>query len=835
MPAPYSDNLYSAADDSDFDEVSSNDNDNDLDVHLSPTDGYFQSSTTSSAGGIYPPQQQDYYHNQDDVTDATFPTSAGVPHVPNVFVQDPSLQQTSSSKKDREASEETRLNSSAAPQRTSSPAAAVDDYYDGASSIADSVATPSHTTYTSHAQSSSSYTPYSPSTDAPLRTPRTHPGRSLYSYPASLFRIPREAPPAYTPSPTSPLSSSSEHRNYQTFGTAMGSPEEERRLLGRDPESMGDEPYDDTYPRPLPWKDRAAKKFSWVSRRTLKMTLFAALIFFTVSGFLSILTTTVTHMPSDKSPSKEPAKDFDPVTGLPIKDGPSVPDEPSRPGGSPSLPWNPASDCLPTQHRFEPRIFDLSFTPDKSLTLLQTFERDSPPHGYQPHMFGELVVRRQQAGSPGPSIELEVVANDEALDVGVEWDSASQHLNIKTLQRIEWYKSLRPCIYVRATVWVPENAQLKTAVFGAVNLGVKFADDLAITVKDGLEITAVSGDVYTPTKPPPSYRVNSRSIVVKTISGDIKGSWPLYDSLKISSDSGDIDALVNPQQVLDSLPLPAVLEVSSISGSVTVKEPLDEAAQTTKPDTVIPPRDYVTTIDTKSGAIHAWVAFSSVAVVNSISGDVAAEFLPVFNVSLLQSVTEPELHTKTKSGNVAVRVLEPVWVEIARTESRPVDDKPRVNPNEPVDIPTNPLPVPDIPSKIPRIPGLPTIPIGAGDPYQRIRFPGRRWKDLVPGTRSVGTEARSQGQERPPMRHLKSSHETISGNSKILYPGSWEGSVSAESISGKIVIGGKGVSVDSRSRWPQVVRGHKGQSSACSASLGSASGDETFIVGDTKA
>lgn len=309
MPAPYSDNLYSA-DDSDF-EVP----DDDLDVHLSPTDGYFQSSS-SSADNLYPPQQeqelqQHQYHRRDhttdNVTDATLPTSAGVPHVPNVLVQDPSLQQQQkSSKKDTEAREETRLNASPHTYDRGTSSIDNDDYHydDGFSSIGDSVATPSHTTtYTSHARSSSSYTPYSPSTDTPLRTPRTHPRRSLFSHTPSLFNIPREAPPAYTPSPTSPLSSSSprEFRNYQTFSpvVAMGAPEEARHLLGRDPESMGgDEPYQDDE-RPLPWKDRVLKRFPWASRRTLKMVLFALLMFSIFVGFLSMLSGTVSHSVGD--------------------------------------------------------------------------------------------------------------------------------------------------------------------------------------------------------------------------------------------------------------------------------------------------------------------------------------------------------------------------------------------------------------------------------------------------------------------------------------------------------------------------------------------------------
>ncbi|KAF6839208.1 hypothetical protein CPLU01_01946 [Colletotrichum plurivorum] len=834
MPAPYSDNLYSAVDDSDLEG-----SDNELDSHLSPTDGYFQ-STSSSAGNLYPPQQDHDHESRsiDNVTDATLPTSAGVPRVPNVLVQDPSLQKTS---KDREAREETRLNTSPAPQATST-SSVNDDFHDGASTVADSEATPSRTTYTSHARSSSSYTPYSPSTDAPLRTPQTHSRRNLYSQPASLFSIPREAPPAYTPSPTSPLSSSpTEFRNnYQTFSSSrMGAPEEERRLLGRDPESMGDEPYDED-PRPLPsWKDRALKKYPWASRRTLKMVLFVVLMFSIFVGFLSMLGTTVSHSLTPPQPGKTPSKGFDPVTGLPIKDGPKAPNDPSAPTsptdpGSPDrpLPWKPQNICAKTEHRFETKVFGLSFKPDRTLSVLQTVETDKPSSGYQPHVTGDIVVRRQLPNSPGASIELEVIANDERLEVELEWEESLQQLKIKTPQKIEWDQNARPCMTIRATVWVPENADIRTLQLAALHLGVRLLDDLAVTVTDAVEIRTLSGDVYSPTGLHASYRLNARNIVVQTISGDIAGSWPLYDNLKIVSTSGDITAGVEPQPVLESRPLPAVLEVATESGDIFVKKPLNKLKESDKPDTVIPPRDYVTKIDSKSGKIDAWVAFSSSATMETISGDITTSILPVYNVSLLQSVRTPELHTNTKSGTVTLDLLEPMWVEIGGTLSRGDGSKtPKANPDEPVDIPTNPLPVPAIP-KIPRIPNIPIVPIGARDPYRYL--PGRRrWSDLVPKDAAVVSGGSLAAQDQPPMRSLKSSHTTISGSLKIHYPASWEGTIFAESVSGDIKLAGKGVKVTHKStRWPRDARAVKGKAWSCEANLKTVSGDETLIVGE---
>ncbi|TDZ32745.1 hypothetical protein C8035_v011774 [Colletotrichum spinosum] len=617
----------------------------------------------------------------------------------------------------------------------------------------------------------------------------------------------------------------------------MGAPEEERRLLGRDPESMGDEPYDDDddddddgHRRPLPWRERALRKVPLASRRTVKMVLLVILVFVTFTGFLSALTSTVVSSP-DKTPSKQPAKGYDPVTGLPIHTGPEAPSQPSDPSkpsqpgvpGHPTepLPWNPQSMCAKNEHRFSTRVFNIAFEADKTLSVVQGVEADEPGRGYQPHVQGSFVVRRQLSNAPGPTIELEVVANDPALDVTVEWDSDAQHLDIKTPQRIEWNQSLRPCITVRATVWVPEDAHLRSIYLAALSMDVAVVDDLAITIQEELSVETISGDVQFPPKLVPAYKLDSRNIVIHTVSGDIRGNWPLYDSLKLGSNSGDIAGEVEPQAVLDSRPLPAVLEVSSVSGDISIKEPIERAYQSAKPDTVIYPRDYITIIDTKSGTVRAGVAFSTAASITTVSGDITATILPVYNVSLMQGVPEPDLRTTTKSGNVAVSVLEPLWVEIGRTLSR--DGKsPTANPNVPVDIPTNPVPVPQ--PRIPSIPTVPFIPIGSRDPYRSL--PGRLG-DLL-GKRDATVAAL----DAPPMRHLKSSHSTISGQVKVRYPGSWEGTINAETISGKISVEGKGVRIESRTQWPKSVKASKGQASACHADIGSTSGDISVLVGE---
>jgi hypothetical protein len=239
---PYSDNLYSTLGDSD---------DEDYAGQLSPSDGYFASSSTSNA----------------------------VPTVPNVMVTDPTLQdlESSAESKAREASEERRSNTERARQRryVASTYSREPDQSERGSAAS--------------FPSSGRYYPTLPHTYSQSSAPRTalrtdsSQGRT-----ASLYS---DAPPAYSPSPTTPLSASSSNsghpnqpRNYSTFSTIMGVPSiENERLLSRDPESMGDTPNDEEVTPPM-WSRRFRRRLpAWLN---WKMILLALILLAISAGFL---------------------------------------------------------------------------------------------------------------------------------------------------------------------------------------------------------------------------------------------------------------------------------------------------------------------------------------------------------------------------------------------------------------------------------------------------------------------------------------------------------------------------------------------------------------------
>jgi hypothetical protein len=294
---PYSDNLYSAWDDDEPDTEATisdglnhsgsglrgdtgpashalgTEGDDEVEDALSPTDGYFQSSQTSSstASALEPA------------------TSSNVPRIPNVWVQDPSLAPNSTvENKAQEAVRERTTNAQrpSEPPRQSTPNTTSPTIYrhpeptsPSSSSGPDAYHQQSSST---HAPSgpwpTTSYTPYAP---------------QRLAYGPGPSSIHAEAPPAYTPSPTtsSPTANGDVSTNYSTFSThtapntavPMGGHEESQRLLSHEPQSMGGSEVEPQHGS-LPWYGRARRKLT--ARGTEKSIIVAGLLLFLICGFL---------------------------------------------------------------------------------------------------------------------------------------------------------------------------------------------------------------------------------------------------------------------------------------------------------------------------------------------------------------------------------------------------------------------------------------------------------------------------------------------------------------------------------------------------------------------
>ena len=318
---PYSDNLYSALDDdSDFEpigESSSRHGEHGLgvthtystmDTNVGFVGSLGEEHAASSAGPVDVVDVEDpqllsptdgYFTAADDSSETVVPASSSVPYVPNVLVEDPSLRRSTAEGKEREAAQERTRNGQGfsdvdgedTPAHLSVTAAASRNGPSSAhtmsppqQSITPSSATyytPSSSTHITPAATPSSYTAYSP------RRPAYH-GQHLPF-------IPREAPPAYTPSPISQPNSRTLgdiSSSYSTFSQTtdavvnMGRPEETQSLLPRQPESMRDSNSNGLGEASPIWRNGMKKAREHANRRSCKIVLIAMLLLLVTVGLL---------------------------------------------------------------------------------------------------------------------------------------------------------------------------------------------------------------------------------------------------------------------------------------------------------------------------------------------------------------------------------------------------------------------------------------------------------------------------------------------------------------------------------------------------------------------
>ena len=485
--------------------------------------------------------------------------------------------------------------------------------------------------------------------------------------------------------------------------------------------------------------------------------------------------------------------------------------------GDGDMVWSPPPTCLGSSHKFPKSQFKVDVHYDRKLTIIQAIDKDKDKRsGWSPHVSGEVRLRPSPEDAPG-RIEVEVMSNDEDLVVKQYMNSDAQEFRILTPQRVDWPSSTNgPCIQIRITAWIPRESVIKAMSLSTVHLDINLDSGLIFGAEKDVQMSTVSGDISTPQldneagaetdgdeKLP--FAIKSREIRMETISGDIKGSFPMYDLLYAKTTSGDIRMYVCPKKVDEDHPKSAVLDVKTISGTIKIFEPVDKGIEAAKPDRAFPSRDYIFLAHSTSGDITAQAAFSSEANVSSSSGDLKLRLWPILDSrGAMAAAGVVKLMTDTKSGDTKVNLLEPLWISLDpvgvgspggsagrphhgndNVEWGPADDK---------------------------------------DPYIIIH-PNTE----SPPSQLARRELTTSGT--PALSHLTSSHKSISGGVTLVYPGSWEGYLYAHTISGQQSVRGEGLRIThSSSRFMKTLQGHKGSGSS-SLSIASVSGDHDILIG----
>ncbi|KAK3904939.1 hypothetical protein C8A05DRAFT_13212 [Staphylotrichum tortipilum] len=790
---------------------------------LSPTDGYFGTATRTSAAPVRP-------------------TSSNVPHVPNVMVEDPSLQRSAAEGKAREAEQERTRDAQtpsdedpgeddgASDPPPSRVVASPSQVHPHPPSTHQPMTPPQQRSTTTTASSSpfpgaASYTPSSPARSPPAATPSSYTTYSTRrpAYHGDRFPfLPREAPPAYTPSPTTTASPTSprgfpdiSRTTYSTFphtaysstsdvAVNMGRPEETRALLGHyQPESMRDRGsggHGDGAPPPPTWGDRLRRARGHVNAGNAKLAVIAVLLLLVTSGFVSSLVTGTRGRPGPHKPIHPPVGD----TPLPEPGQPNM----SYPEIDGDFTWAEALYCKDAQIHRNTQTYAFDFGDSKSLRIEERTTRDDDHRGGgEVHVQGAVVFRRAGPDTPSSAITLEVTVTDERLTLYSSWDADAGALEIIVPHRVDWSADRpRACANIKLTVWVPAGGALKRLSVEAVHLDIKLLDNLSLTVADGSKLDSTVGTITaasTGTTPrdealidtgaPPAFRFHSRIIDVRTTAAPIRGAWPLYDYLGLQSTAGSIKVAVKPEPADKELPKPATLYVKSLSGDVDVREP-----------------------------IHAAEAAFRIAHANKGAAAAPAMLLPPTEppVTTAEEILPPrdyrvDVHTtsgditgalafssaagfKSTSGTVSLDLLPVLPIALAEPDPRPVE------------LTT-------------------TSTSGATD--ATVLSP--LWISTDEAT-YLPSSQEEEGEI--PLRCLHTTHSTTSAGVRVRLPASWEGDVSLASLTGLLQVGGDGVRlIKAGSEWPGINKSlvaRKGEKGVGGRTVGkSTSGDVDVWVG----
>lgn len=234
------------------------------------------------------------------------------------------------------------------------------------------------------------------------------------------------------------------------------------------------------------------------------------------------------------------------------------------------------------------------------------------------------------------------LTNSESLSV-VKSGSA---LTVKTPRRMPRESSSdsgaeSPCIYVAATISIPAGTTLENFRINTETLSVTFFPGLDYAITNCTEISAHSSSLSLSTDEPPSVDINSRETNIHVNSGSVTGSYPLYDVLDISTTSGSIDIDVEPKDADEDDVQPAILRLSSKSGSI-------RALTST---VSVPARDYQTTVNSLSGSIDATLLHGSHTSLRSLNGRINADLYPYGHNN-----SRTDINTHSQSGSTDLTV-----------------------------------------------------------------------------------------------------------------------------------------------------------------------------------
>jgi len=359
-----------------------------------------------------------------------------------------------------------------------------------------------------------------------------------------------------------------------------------------------------------------------------------------------------------------------------------------------------------------------------------------------------------------------------------QWDLSDSSIRLQAPTFAKNGKTILPRIFsprlsIGATIYIRANTTLQTFRIDTAHLSITSSPNLFPQFSDANEsnqqgqdhhdanININLTDLKTNSRPINLPHWTSRSTILQTTSSAIAGTFTHLDLISLTSTSGSITAAIFPGEADPSNPLPALLKIKTAGGSVRVTYPsvnVPSSSVSSSPSSSsssssdsLPTRAYKTQVQTSSGSISGSYLFNTAADLTSKFGSIMAEVLYA-----------PFEDTSSLASSLAS---------------------------------------PETPQK-----GLPD-----GDELRTSSHSGATdVRVLLVGDGKART---GEKKENDGVRGLSGVHGGASGTVKLRYPAEWEGRIEAESGSGTVKVGGRGVVVDGEERvgGTKRVRAHKGE------------------------
>ncbi|KAK6499695.1 hypothetical protein TWF481_010056 [Arthrobotrys musiformis] len=506
-----------------------------------------------------------------------------------------------------------------------------------------------------------------------------------------------------------------------------------------------------------------------------------------------------------------------------------------------------------------PGIYEEAFTVpiNSSLSIRQTVVYDKPKTDFATRINVDGIVYIEHAAKEdlfeGDEIKISVdyMVTDESIlrdiDIKMNGNQIAIHTNAYATHAVDEHREV--CIYFTVTVTLPKYAStidMESLVIDTENLSIGIRPSVSLKVYEKAVLNSITGGIWSGARQQAkiqddekvksaNFGLQARHLTVGSTTGKILGVWGLADSAEFETKSGIIDIGVNSITSFPEVSPQTDFTVSSVSGDIAIHSvSTDGALHPFHKDL----KKYNTVVKTTSGDIIGQYLLGSSLSIQSISGDIRADILPISPAGAGSTADDTiTMDTDTKSGRTHMSFLEATDAKIL-TEPRAllknravqtvlswIEDKKRKiwqliqkHCADHDDDKSHPGPHGDKP-------GRP----GPGG------YSGHGFSGVDPNAPTLYVDPQDVGLAN--LSFFKAAHTTVSGEVFIHYSSAFEGRVKASTLTGDIEVAGENVKIVRNSRdgpVGKVVEAVHGDNKDGFVESKTISGDIKICIGDAR-